>query len=198
MKTKRPYVMRVRAEQADGTRQRILEAAVAEVWRQRLPDVRLESIAIRAEVTVQTVLRVFDTKSHLLELAMEALRDQVRRQRETAEPGDVEGTIRGLYNHYEEMGDFVMRNLADEESLSELREGLDWGRRAHRRSMQRQFAPQLAEVVGGERKRALDGVVAACDVYTWKLLRRDMGRSRQEAEACVRYMVTGILGGIMR
>ena len=37
--------------------------------------------------------------------------------------------------------------------------------------------------------------IAACDVYTWKLFRRDMGRSRSESEALVRQIVSGILGG---
>jgi hypothetical protein len=41
----------------------------------------------------------------------------------------------------------------------------------------------------------LDCLICACDVYTWKLLRRDMGRSRSDAEARVRQMVSGILGG---
>ena len=190
--------MRARADAAEGTRQRILDAAVAELWAHRLPDVRLDNIAARAEVTVQTVLRVFGTRSDLLELALAALRDRIRRRRETAEPGDVDGTIRALFDHYEEYGDFVVRNLADEESVPELRERLDTGRRLHRLSMQRQFAPQLAEIVESERKRIVDCLVVACDVYTWKLLRRDMGRSRQEAESCAREMVTGILGGNMR
>ncbi len=192
-KPKRPYVMRARATAAAGTRQRILEAAVAELFGHRLADARLETIAAHAEVTVQTVLRVFGTKSDLLDQAMLALRDQIRQQRETAEPGDIEGTIRALYDHYEAMGDFVIRNLADEEHVPELREWLDGGRQVHRLSLQRQFAPQLAARAEGERTRILDCLVVACDVYTWKLLRRDMGRSRQDAEACVRAMVVGIV-----
>jgi len=195
MKVKRGYVMRARADRANETRQRILEAAIAELWGHRLADVRLEDIATRAEVTVQTVLRVFNTKSHLLQLGIEKLSDRVRRQRATAEPGDVEGTIRALFDHYEDMGDFVIRSLADEDSMPELRERLDTGRRVHRQSIQRQFAPQLSKVVKGDRRRTVDCLVAACDAYTWKLLRRDIGRSRGEAEACVRQMVDAILGG---
>ena len=53
--------MRARADAAEGTRQRILDAAVAELWAHRVADVRLDNIAARAEVTVQTVLRVFGT-----------------------------------------------------------------------------------------------------------------------------------------
>jgi AcrR family transcriptional regulator len=195
MNMKRAYVMRARAESAEATRQRILDAAADILWERRLTDVRLEEIAAGAEVTVQTVLRIFGSKSDLLGLAWEALRDRIISQRETAEPGDVNGTITALYDHYEAMGDFVIRNLAEEESVPGLWEGLERGRKEHRLSMQRQFAPQLALQTGKERKLMLDCLVVACDVYTWKLLRRDLGRTRRDAEACVRHMVAGILKG---
>jgi AcrR family transcriptional regulator len=191
MKTTRPYVMRARAESAQETRRRILHAAVEELWKRALSEVRLEEVAARAEVTVQTVLRIFGTKSALMELAWEPLRDRILRQRQTAIPGDVEGTISALFDHYEQMGDFVIRSLAEEQELPQLGEWLVRGRKAHRQSMQRQFAPQLAG--HKDSKLMLDCLVVACDVYTWKLLRRDAGRSRKEAEACVRYMVGGIL-----
>ena len=191
MKAIRPYVMRARAESADRTRQRILEATGNELWERRVSEVRLEDVAARAEVTVQTVLRIFGSKSDLVELALEPVRRRIMRQRESAEPGDIEGTISALFDHYEQMGDFVIRSLAEEQKLPELRESLERGRKAHRRSIQRQFAPQLA---GREDKKlVLDCLVVACDVYTWKLLRRDAARNRSEAEACVRHLVSRIL-----
>ncbi len=197
MKTSRSYVMRARAESADGTRQRILDATVDELWSRRLTEVRLEDIAARAEVSAQTVLRIFGSKAALIGFAWSPLLDRVVRQRETAEPGDLEGTISALFDHYEEMGEFVVRNLADEQTVPELSDRLERGRRAHRASMERQFAPQLADRKL-DKKRLVDCLVVACDVYTWHLLRRDMGRSRQDAEACVRHMVAGILGEGMK
>ena len=191
MKATRPYVMRARAEAAEETRQRILDAAIEELWERPVSEVRLEDVAARAEVTVQTVLRVFGSKSDLLKLALEPLRSRIMRQRESAQPGDVEGTISALFDHYEQMGDFVIRNLAEEQKFPELREWLERGRKGHRQSMQRQFAPQLAG--RDDKKLVLDCLVVACDVYTWKLLRRDAGRSRKEAEACVRHLVSRIL-----
>ena len=191
MKVGRSYVMRARAESADGTRRRILDAAVEELWERALSEVRLEDVAARADVTVQTVLRIFGTKSALMELAWKPLRDRIMRQRETAEPGDVDGTISALFDHYEQMGDFVIRNLAHEQQLPELQEWLARGRKAHRQSMRRQFARQLAG--RQDAQLVLDCLVVACDVYTWKLLRSDAARSRKEAEACVRYLVSGIL-----
>jgi hypothetical protein len=93
------------------------------------------------------------------------------------------------------MGDFVIRNLAEEDQVPEMKGWLENGRKAHRRSMQRQFAPWLDSRKSSERRETVDCLVAACDVYTWKLFRRDMGRSRSESEALVGQMVSGILGG---
>src|SRR5688500_14588532 len=109
--------MRVRAASAEATRQRILDAAVAEMWGRRLPDVRLEDIAARAEVTVQTVLRVFGTRARLVEAARDAASERIAEQRESAAPGNVAGTLQALFDHYEELGDFVIRNLAEENQL---------------------------------------------------------------------------------
>jgi len=195
VKVKRAYVMRARAESAEATRQRILEAAVGELWMRRLSEVRLEDIAGRAEVTVQTVLRVFGSRGQLVEAAWDAARDRIVERRESARPGDVEGTLQALFDHYEEMCDFVIRNLADEHQLPELAGWLERGRKAHRRSLQRQFAPWLDRLPAAERRELTDCLVATCDVYTWKLLRRDMGLSRSEAQARVFKMVSGLIGG---
>ncbi len=191
MKATRPYLMRARADTTDATRQRILGAAVDALWRHRASEVRLEDVATAAGVTVQTVFRIFGCKSALMASASTQLRDRILEQRESAAPGDVAGTVSALFDHYEDMGDFIIRNLADEEVLPELRRSLELGRRAHRESMRRQFAPQLAR--NEDRELVLEALVIACDVYTWKLLRRDAGTSRDDAEACVQFLVRRIL-----
>jgi AcrR family transcriptional regulator len=196
VKVTRPYVMRARAASAEATRQQILDAAVAEIWCRRMTEVRLEDIASRAELTVQTVLRVFGSRARLLDAAWEVTVTRVRKQRGAATPGDVAGTVHALYDHYEEMGDFVVRNLADEARVPGLRATLEWGRREHRKAMRRQFASWLDAREPGDRRALLDCLVAACDVYVWKLLRRDLGRSRSDAEARVRRIVSGILEGV--
>jgi AcrR family transcriptional regulator len=187
--------MDARAASAEATRQRILQAAMAELWGRRVTDVRLEDIAARAEVTVQTVLRVFGSRAQLIDRAWDTMRDRILEQRETAAPGDISATIRALYDHYEEMGEFIVRTLADEDQLPEMKGWLERGRKAHRRSIQRQFEPWLEAREPAERRAILDCLVAACDVYMWKLFRRDMGRTRSDAEARVSRMVSGILGG---
>ncbi len=195
MKLRRAYVLRSRAVSAQTTRRSILEAGVSELRARRVSDVRLEDIAARAGVTVQTILRIFGTKARLVETVWDRERDRILAQRHTAAPGDLPGSIRALFDHYEEMGDLVIHNLAEEAHLPDMKAWLMRGRKAHRRSMQRQFAPFLAQRGAGERRMRVDCLVAACDVYTWKLLRRDLGRTRREAENVVLKMVSAILGG---
>jgi AcrR family transcriptional regulator len=198
MNERRAYVMRERAVSAAATRRRILDAAAAAVWNRRQSEVRLEDIAATAEVTVQTVLRAYGTRARLVEAAWDVVGARIRAQREAAPPGDVAGTVRALFDHYEAMGDFVIRNLAEEDQLPEVREWLARGRAAHRRSMRRQFAPWLASRGrNGRRDRArrelVDCLVVVCDVYVWKLLRRDLGLPRPAAEARLRRLVSGLL-----
>ncbi len=195
MKSKRAYVMRARAQSAEATRQRVRDAAVEELWGRSVDSVRLDRVARRAGVTVQTVLRAYSTKSRLVEAAWEVARQRIRAQRESAAPGDVDGTLRALVEHYEDFGDFVIRVLADEHRLPKMEGWLNVGRRFHRESMARQFSPWLRRRRGSARREMLDCLVAVCDVYTWHLFRRQMGRNRRLTEALIGALVHGILRG---
>jgi hypothetical protein len=62
--------------------------------------------------------------------------------------------------------------------------------------VQRQFGPQLGALDAKARRKRIDQLVCACDVYMWKLLRRDMGRSREEAESTILATVTAILATV--
>jgi hypothetical protein len=106
----------------------------------------------------------------------------VTRQRNEAPVGDAPGAVRVLVDHYEAMGDRVLKMLAEEERAPEVREVMDRGRVVHREWCARVFAPALDGRVGVERDRRLAQLVAICDVYTWKLLRRDAGLSRRQTE----------------
>lgn len=191
MNTTRAYRMTARADAADKTRRLVLEAAVDLVWRRPLSEIRLDDLAAGAGVSGQTVLRIFGSRASLLDAALQTMRDRIVNQRASAKPGDVAGTVAALFDHYEDLGDFVIRNLADEPDRPELRTWLAEGRRLHRASMERQFAPQL--VGRADREQLIDCLAVACDVYVWKLLRRDAGQSRGEAEACVVRMVDALL-----
>lgn len=186
--------MRVRADAAEETRRRILAAAVDLLAARLRSDVHLDEVARRAGVSVQTVLRAYGSRSALLDRALEGALREIAEELDRAGPGDIEGSVSAWFDHYERVGDLVVRNLADESDPAAA--GIvTIGRARHRRRVERQFGPQLARVPDAERQQVVDGLVCVCDVYAWKLLRRDMGRSRRQAEATMTRMARALLGG---
>lgn len=187
--------MVARAEAAATTAERILDAAVEVFWELPTDQISLDEIAGRAEVTVQTVIRRFGGRDGLLAAAVERESEKVRRQRDEAVPGDLAGAVRVLIEHYEVIGDRGLRMLAEEERIPGLRAIVEGGREIHRAWCARVFASALARLRGLERERRLAQFVAVCDVYTWKLLRRDAGLSRRQTELAVIELLNPLLEG---
>ncbi|HEY5053865.1 MAG TPA: helix-turn-helix domain-containing protein, partial [Solirubrobacterales bacterium] len=186
---KRPYRMGARAEAAAATGERILDATEALFYERSFEEVTLGAIAERAGVTVQTVLRRFGDRKGLSRAALLRLAARVDRKRGSASPGDVEGAVRVLVDHYEEVGDGVLRLLAEEQRRPSLRTLVDMGRDYHREWCERVFAPALEARRGVERERRLGQIVAVTDIYVWKLLRRDRGLSRRQTELALRELL---------
>lgn len=192
---RRPYRMVARAEAAAATAERILDAAVEVFWELPTDQLSLDEVARRAGMSVQTVIRRFGGKDGLLAAASEREAERVRRQREQAPVGDVAGAVGVLVDHYEAVGDRVLRILAEEERIPALREIADRGRVLHRRWCARVFSLALAGRDGVERERRLAQLVAVCDLYTWKLLRRDAGLSRRQTELALIELLQPMLKG---
>lgn len=182
---KRPYRMHARAAAAAATAERVVDAAVELFWEQPTDQLSLDEVARRAGVSVQTVIRRFESKQGLLAAAAERETERVRREREAATPGDLAAAIRVLVRHYEETGDRVLKMLAEEERAPALRPVVDRGRAMHREWCERVFAATLDRLDRIERRRRLAQLVAICDVYTWKLLRRDGGLGRRQTEVAL-------------
>lgn len=191
---KRPYRQQARAEAAAETGRRILEAALALYAERWIDQLTLDEVAARAGVTTQTVLRRFGSKDGLLAAAGDELERRVSEQRLAAPVGDVAGAIRNLLDHYEAVGDLVLRGLAQEGRHPPLRALMDRGRHFHHAWVARTFAPQLTAASGEARERRLAQLIAVTDVYVWKLLRRDRGLGRAAAELALRELIDGVTG----
>jgi AcrR family transcriptional regulator len=191
--SRRPYRMVARAESAAATGERILDAAVEVFWELPRERITLEEVARRAGVTVQTVIRRFGGGDGLFAAAAEREAERVRRQRDQAPVGDAAGAVRVLLDHYESVGDRVLKLLADEQRVPGLRDITDRGRVLHREWCERVFAFALEGRAGVERRRRLAQLVAICDVYSWKLLRRDARLSRRQTELALVELLKPIL-----
>jgi AcrR family transcriptional regulator len=186
--------MVARAERVEVTRRRILDAAIGILFGSLAP-VTLSSTAARAGVSVQTVLRSFASQRALVQAAAEQAWRRVVDQRGQAPPGDLAASVKVLFIHYETYGDSLIQARARESAVPELAAGLHRARADHRRWVARTYRPQLAARPEPEREPTLNGLVALTDVYTWRLLRRDLELDRREAEATLAAMVTAVAGG---
>jgi AcrR family transcriptional regulator len=190
---KRSYRMGARAEAAAETERRIFDAARDLIGERPFAQVTLDDVASQAGVTVQTVIRRYGSKDGLIRAVARAVHAEVQEQRFEAPVGDVTGAVSNLVEHYEQTGDETFRLLCQEEQVPVLAEVLSAGRALHREWVTRVFAPWLEPMRGAERERRTAQLVAICDLFTWKLLRRDLGLGRKQTEHAIREMLERVL-----
>ncbi len=184
--------MATRAAAAEATRERILDAASDAFLASWYDDVTLREVAAAADVALQTVVNHFGTKEALYGAAVERISDAIEARRYDVEPGDVEGAVAALIDDYDRTGDFTLRALAEEGRLAVVGPGLARGRRGHQDWVEHIFPTALTGLRGAARQRRLAQLVAVTDVYTWKLLRRDKGLSRDQTVLAVRELVEAL------
>jgi AcrR family transcriptional regulator len=183
MKTQRAYSMELRAAAAEATRERILQAAAEEFLEHWYDDVTIAAVAKRAGASGQTVINHFGGKEQLAAAAYDRIGETIVSTRYAPAPGDIRALVEALAEDYETTGDAVVRALALEEKVPSLQPLLARGRASHREWVETMFgAPELAPEL-----------VVATDVYTWKLLRRDQGLSRDETVASILKIVEALL-----
>jgi AcrR family transcriptional regulator len=196
VKVTRRYTMAARAESAAATRERIARAAAELFVAHAFEEVTLAGIAAAAGVSHQTVLNHFESKAGVVLAVAEILREETTQARYAAAPGDVVGAVAALVGDYERMGDANFRWAASSERLG-LDALLDDARASHQQWIVTMFATRLPATTVA-RRRAVQSVHAATDVYAWKLLRRDLRLSRAETERIIVDLVVGVLKGVPR
>jgi len=185
MKTeRRQYRMTARAEATAATRGRILDAALEQFLERWYDEVTMASVARAAGVSQQTIVNHFATKEGLLDAAVE--HHVPERHREACDD-----PVEGVVLDYEGGGDATIRFIALEERVPALQPFLARGRAGHRAWVERAFADRLP-AGGPERQRAVALHVAALDISTWKLFRRDMGMSRDATVDAMRALVDAL------
>jgi AcrR family transcriptional regulator len=176
MSGSRAYRQVARAAATETTRARILDAFAAALRERWMDDVTLDDIAAAASTTRQTVIRLFGGKEGLLAAVAERIAREVEVRRTLPVGGDrPTNAARALARDYEAADAMILRLLAQEEAHPVLSSLLNVGRREHRRWVAETFDEELRRLEPQVAAAVLDQLVVATDVYTWKLLRRDMG-----------------------
>lgn len=191
-RVKRPYRMGKRAASTEATRQRIIDVTNKLLLERWYDEITLREVAAAAGVALQTVVNHFGTKEGILTAALEDPVPEELMTRIAARPDDIAGAVRLLVRDYERTGDAIIRMLSLEGRIPALQPTIDRGRDVQRDWVETTFPAALSGLQDTERKRRIDLLVCATDVYTWKLLRRDRDLSQAQTAAAIRQLVEAL------
>lgn len=185
--------MDTRRASVDATRRRILDACLTLAQARSVSTIGLRDVAELAQTSVQTVLRHFGSLAGLIDAAYAEVATLVDVERLVPDP-DPATAVRVVVDHYERRGDQVLRLLAEEDHPL-VRRVVEPDKRLHRQWVVDSFV-LLADLPEPERTVAVDLLVVATDVYTWKLLRRDRGLSRRATQSRMLALVNALIGAL--
>jgi AcrR family transcriptional regulator len=184
--------MVARAEKREQTRRRIVAAMEEAMMTTAYPSIRVADVAASAGVSSQTVHQHFASKERLFLAAVAALGREILAARAATAPRDVDGVVRELVREYERYGDVNWSMLLLEQQSEAVAAALRFGRAGHRAWLEERFGASLP-TAPRLRRQALDGLYAATDVGTWKLLRRDLALSPARTRDAMAMLVRGAL-----
>ncbi len=189
-----PTVKMTRAELNAATRHRIVSAAHQLLLEQPQEDVTLVGIAAAARVSHQTVLNHFESKDGVILAVLDALQRQTATMLSRTHPGDVKAAIKALVGAYERVGDILVSLLSSTQHSKEGWQATVGERDYHENWLAEMFADWLPAATTA-RRRMIAGLSAATNVYAWKVVRRDLRRSRAATEDVIGDLVFGVLKG---
>jgi AcrR family transcriptional regulator len=190
----RTYVQRDRAKAARANTERIMQAALELFVERPFDHITLASVAERAGVGLQTVIRRVGTKDGLVRAAGAWAETQVQETRGAPSTGgDPRAVAEAVAAQYERWGAMTDRLLRQEDASPALAEMAELGRSNHRAWIESAFAAQLEPLDAGERHRLRARLVGVCGIELWQVLRRVEGLSADEATDAVADLIAACL-----
>ena len=136
--------MTARADATEETGHRILDAFTQLFIERPFAQITLREVAARAGVSVQTVIRRFTDKDGLSAAAAARETARVAVHRGAVVPGDLDGIVDNLLDHYDTDGRIALRLLAEEDATPAIAPVTARARGLHHEWCEEVFAPFLA------------------------------------------------------
>lgn len=191
----RKYDSSKRQAQAVERRKTILKCAARVIANATDDEFRLEDVAQAAGVSVQTILRAFGSKDGLMVATLETeAHDAVDFTAfANIKFQDIEAFVLTVFSVYDKIGDLVIHALANEHRSPEFQKSLDIGRTYHKEWVSGAFAPYIERRSPPERRVLFHALLAATDIYIWKILRRDEALNFDETVATVAFTLKSLI-----
>jgi AcrR family transcriptional regulator len=189
MGTARPYRSALRAEQASRTRERIVDAAVAELDEER--DVIIPAVARRAGVAVRTVYHHFPSKKQLIAAILHRYEARFGTTFDAA-PDD-------LPELWAQRARAFAQDAALARAVVHIAPGDFAAEREQRvRALTKVLSPLLDGRPASERRRIAAAFYIVQGVHTWHDLHAYVGLSAGETAKTIHWMTTALLAALAR
>lgn len=193
MRAARSYDMSTRTIKARETEAAILQATIGLWVVKPLNEITLEDVAEAAGVTVRTVIRKYGSKEGLLDATIRSKAAEYLLVRNHKQATTWQEAIRSLNAEYEHMGDAVLRTLQLEDAYPAAKKIASHGRAYHAKWCADTFKDFLPNLKSKTYRHRLITLIAATDLYVWKLLRRDMKCSQKETVEIMQQMINRLI-----
>lgn len=191
-KKTRSYHKTARALAEEATGEAIMNSARDAFATGLFDRVTFRQIAAESGVTVQTVIRRFGTKEELFERLAEREGKRIIAEREVPADQGLPAALDALISHYERDGDMMINFIHQEHLFEPVRRIVARGRQVHREWVEKYCRDLLSGHAAQERDQILFAAIAATDLFTWKLLRRDHGLEPDSVAEIMRRMLSGL------
>lgn len=191
----RVYQMAARAEAAELTGARILDAMLQSFAELPLDRIRLDDVASRAGVTTQTVIRRFGGKDQLMVAMVGRELETMMGLRELPPDAAAPEVFAALVDHYERYGDLILKFYSEAHLVDGLGEIAVAGHARHLLWCREAFDAHLTSLPEVAKTRRVAQLAAICDVSVWRVLRHDGGLGRDEIELALIEMADPLLAG---
>ena len=189
----RPYVQRDRARAAQANTERILQAALELFVERPFDQITLASVAERAGVGLQTVIRRVGTKDGLVRATAEWVDPQLQESRGEPPGSDPRAVAQAIARQYERWGAITDRMLRQEDASPAFGELAEHGRINHRLWIEATFAAELDPLGPAERHALRARLVGVTGIELWQVLRQVEGLSAEAATHAVAELIAACL-----
>ena len=189
----RTYVQRDRAKAAQANTERIMRAALELFAERPFDQITLGSVAERAGVGLQTVIRRVGTKDGLVRAAGEWVQPQILESRGAPPASDPRAVADAVAGQYERWGALTDRTLRQEDASPALAEMAEAGRRNHRAWIETTFHAELEGLGPSERHALRARLVGVTGIELWNVLRSVEGLSVAAATDAVADLIAACL-----
>ena len=185
--------MSARAETVNETGARILDATLRLYASHPVDQIRLEVIAMEADVSVPTIVRRYGGKAGAIVALVRRELAQLADRRTAHAADPVETVVADLVEHYERYGSLILKVYSESPLIEGLAEVAAQGRSYHVDWCRQTFAERITGDPPTHSRR-LAAAIAVCDATTWRILRYDGGLDPRETSIALRELLTPIIG----